>query len=600
MLSWTALPSVITCVSWIPWVLATTIAVFGEAERRAVLKDAVGLAACTAMMILGGHLQFCAYGLMACAFVAVWLLIEQAFVQKVGAKLSLGRFGLTFAALAAGAMLAAPQLLPVLSYAKFSHRANVASGEGYKAYVAGAIPSHALQGLAFPTALGDPATPLEGGIQGENGYWPALTNAGSNFAETALGIGPLIFLLVFYLKKPRRGAAALIALSVIALLIALGTALNTPLYFLLPGWSASGSPGRIAVLFVLASCVLAGLACGNLGFGSPKVFFAKAALLGLIGLVLGLAPMVFSIPYPNPYRIPEGTLETIINRSVSAQLPIIALTLIVAVAALLASRKPKLQIVLPFCVAAIATASYGWNLIPTGSPVPKFKADTVARYAFVNSGAWPLVGSIPTSLVPPNMASASRIHEIAGYDSLLHRDSVAALHAIDGQDAAPPANGNMMLVKPNADPRALAEAGVTAVWSVGPLTQFGTPAITQGGVFEYVLPGPGRISGARAAKIEAEDFRSLTIKATGPGMLTIRDRMMPGWTAQVDGKIVPLQAVDSSLGTGLWRGVQLTDGDHQVFLSYSPPGFQTGLAFTAISLILCLAALVKSRGQSAQ
>ena len=63
--------------------------------------------------------------------------------------------------------------------------------------------------------------------------------------------------------------------------------------------------------------------------------------------------------------------------------------------------------------------------------------------------------------MPPNTATAQRMHDVAGYDSLLHRDTVAMLRDIDVGDPAPKANGNMMFIKPSADPRKLADAGVT-------------------------------------------------------------------------------------------------------------------------------------------
>src|SRR5579862_5830151 len=124
MLSWTALPSVITTVSWIPWILACAITLFEEREVKVLAMHVAGLAACTAMMLLGGHLQFCAYGLMACGFVSIWLLCES--LVRGDRKLALKSVLLVVFGIVLGAMLAAPQVLPVLTYAKFSHRANVA------------------------------------------------------------------------------------------------------------------------------------------------------------------------------------------------------------------------------------------------------------------------------------------------------------------------------------------------------------------------------------------------------------------------------------------------------------------------------------------
>ena len=50
----------------------------------------------------------------------------------------------------------------------------------------------------------------------------------------------------------------LLLAGVVGLLLAVGSPLGALLYFGAPGWSATGSPGRAAVLLVLALCVTAG------------------------------------------------------------------------------------------------------------------------------------------------------------------------------------------------------------------------------------------------------------------------------------------------------------------------------------------------------
>jgi hypothetical protein len=52
-----------------------------------------------------------------------------------------------------------------------------------------------------------------------------------------------------------------------------------------------------------------------------------------------------------------------------------------------------------------------------------------------------------------------------GYDSLVPRKTKAMLDDINGQDSAPLANGNMMLIKPGFDADKLRAAGVTHVIS---------------------------------------------------------------------------------------------------------------------------------------
>jgi hypothetical protein len=193
----------------------------------------------------------------------------------------------------------------------------------------------------------------------------------------------------------------------------------------------------------------------------------------------------------------------------------------------------------------------------------------LGRIAAVNL-PWGLQTAAP-ALLPPNTGSLSSIREIGGYDSLLHRETVETLRDIDNQDPAPEANGNMMFVKPTADPAALAEAGVEQIWSRVELQGFGRPFSTENGVLRYRVNGLGRASTPQgSAEITSETASGLRLEATGPGTLTVRDRMMPGWTATVDGKEVPMRGQR-------WRELDLPEGPHVVEMRYTPPGLLTGL-----------------------
>ena len=654
MLGWTALPSVITTVAWIPWVLALIITLFtprtatplpplqpGRADaliasiresldsrKRWMLgrtRQAACLSICVAMMLLAGHLQFAAYGMMSAFALTLWLAFSQksswsqgeanlpAFVQKATGPsaepglrfrplLSLAIFvrrkgsypliALTLSvqvwvAIILGCVLSAPQLVPVLKYSKFSHRTNVASEAGYQSYVAGAIPAVALQSLAFPTALGNPAkaAPVpDPRMQQLNSYWPQLSYLGSNFAETALGVGPLVFVLLFAIRKPKGGAAGLVAVGIISLLLAFGTVLNKPFYFLVPGWSASGSPGRVAVLFVLAACVLAGLNVERLStlFSSTK---GRSALLmvsipALLGLIAAMAPVALPVSYPS--LLDKAFVSGMIQKVVSNEMPIFLATLLIAATAIfLFSKGGKFRAALPCGGALCAFLAYGWNLIPTSqAPLTSVQPPDSQRYAFVNSG-WSLL-TASHALMPPNTGVYSRIHDIAGYDSLLHRDSVDLLRKIDGDNPAPQANGNIMLVKPTADVSKLADAGVSVVESPKPIAGWGGAATNEGGVYVYRLGGKGRAyTNSSPAQIIDEGYSSITLSASGPGTLTLKDRMMPGWTARVDGK-------DIAITGNLWRQVDLGDGEHQIVFQYIPPGFLVGLALAAVAAIICI------------
>ena len=246
MVGWAALPSVIETVAWIPW------AVFGVYQLPTRFGLPI-LASALAMMLLAGHLQFAAYGLIAvCCVLAVRAIQTR---EKLKAILGQGVLGVL-----AGVLIAGPQLLPVLRYGQHSHRQNSPNAEGYAAYSAGALPVWELLSLPDARLLGAPTNELEVHGVTVNGFWPALIQRGGNFAESTVAVGPVVLLLVVVGLR-RQVVAATLGVGVaglVGLLLAVGSPLGALLYFGAPGWSATGSPGRAGVLLVLALCVIAG------------------------------------------------------------------------------------------------------------------------------------------------------------------------------------------------------------------------------------------------------------------------------------------------------------------------------------------------------
>lgn len=554
LLAWTALPSVPSTVAWIPWALVAAYDAVRGNRRAAVL-----LPAALAMMVLAGHLQFVAYG-----FFAVGLF---ALVEAVREKAWRG-FGSVVAGIAASFLLAAIHLMPVLDYSQFSHRRNTPTEEGYTAYVDGAIKPYELVGVGIPDLVGNP-TKFAVEDQGLAAYWPAFTKRGGNYAEGAAGLGVAVLFLLFFLRRREwKATTSLAGTGVLALLLALGTPLNRLLYFLVPGWSSTGSPGRIVCLFVLAGCVLAGAAIRD--EDEPLDKRSNLVRGGLAGLFFVLTILATNAIAPNlPSWVPGANpalVPVIVGQATSQALPL-ALGLIVATGGALAlwrgSKSPAVMLVPALAWVLLS----GRALVRTAPADLAYPEGPKTERIAVLGNPWDILTRAPATL-PPNTASLSRIHDLAGYDSLLHRDTVALVKDIDGEDPAPPANGNMMLVKPNADRAKLAAAGVTQLWT----------ATTR-----QPLQGPGRADVAgRSAEITEETLCRLTVRATGPGKLTVRDRNLPGWSAKIDGQPTPLQGTT-------WREIDLPTGDHTVEFRYTPPGLAMG---ALVSLLAWLAWLV--------
>lgn len=594
VLSWTALSSVITTVCWIPWALWATDRCFRLETQR---SGFIALAISVGLMILGGHLQFVAYGVGASVLYAVFRLSA---LREPGTA-SRGRsFVAIVGALCLGLAIAAPQLLPVLKHSAGSHRRNVASEAGYESYIASAIKPFEFANLATPRALGDPRSAVDVG----NGlsvaeYWPPMAKPGGNFAESAVTIGPLVLGLLFLVPWRDRRTWPIAAIGVLALLLAMGTILNKALYFGLPGWSSTGSPGRIVVLFVLAACVLAGL-------GVPKDTVEKrplgAALL-LFAVVCVASALVLPGTMPQWLQGMDQLGEAVKNVAQVGVLPAVMISVVLGIAALVLGsgqqngRYSRLIPIAPI----LFTLGYGLSLIPTGKPLDSLEAtrskdlypvDRFNRIAFINDN-WGLIAADPHALMPPNTAAISRWHDLAGYDSLLDKGTKMLLDAVNGTDSAPSANGNMMFVKSSLDPKKLAEAGVREAWSRKPLEGLGEPLTQEDGCYRYRVPGLGRLSieGGQCKPI-SESVNQVKAEVQGPGRLVLRDRNLPGWLPKVDGKHVPL------VGT-TWLEIDVPPGDHEVEFNYVAPGFMTGiyLAFPAWLLIMGSLALGLRKGR---
>lgn len=536
MVAWTGLASVPSTVSWIPWVLAGVVAL-SESPRWARLWQ---LAIPTAMMFFAGHLQFAAFGSMAAVVLGVWLGIA----NRSGKGFLCAALGFVL-----GVVVATPHLLPVMAYSKFSHRANTPSEEGYQAYVGLTLRPSEVGVLAHPYALGDPRVKAEADALPLSQFWPAYDRPGSNFAESAATVGFVVLVLAFAAGVRRRSTAALAGIGALGLLIALGTPLDRLLYFGVPGWSATGSPGRAIVLFVLAMCALAAFGVDRLKDLDKK----GVTLVGLGAAVFGAFALSNLAQGPASALkdlVPsEDLIRAVTRGSLMHAMPFVLGSAVVALAAFAIYRRTGNGVSLVAAAVAIPLLSGATNLMQTGkiiSPATGFPG----RTAFINDN-WSLFQT-PHANWPPNLSLLNGAREIGGYDSLIHRDTVQMLNEINGRNSSPPENGNMMFIFSSADRKKLAEMGVNQIvrpnWSTEEIS------------------GPGVVSAPGGAHIEKTTYSSFVVHATGPGPLVLRDRNMDGWTATLDGRPVPIKP-------GLWKEVDLPKGGHLVVFSYAGPNF---------------------------
>lgn len=558
LLAWLPLASVPTTCAWIPWAMALALGAGGRA--RVPL-----LAIATALMLLGGHLQFAAYGLGASILLLAWSAREHGAWQGVGGGLL---------ALVLGVGLALPQVLPVLEYSKQSHRRGAASADGYEAYRRTALqPLDVVARAVGSRSQGDPNTRILGDST-LGGFLPALQRPGVAFAETAVTIGPALLLGLFALLLRRELPAVAPALIVAALglLVAFGTPLTRLLYFAVPGWSSTGSPGRAAILAVIALCAAGGVGLGRCiverdrGTRWPLVAVLVAAALGpCVGIALAPAP---------PGVGPEFWA------AFTAQTPIALLYALVA-SALAALGLWLRSDAARFAAFVAATWVAVWPHVPTGEPSAALPPDIAPgaseRVAFVNA-AWSLFER-PPALVPPNLSSLRRVRDLSGYDSLVSAETVRMLREVNARDPAPAANGNIMFVWPSVQHEALASAGVTWLYA---------QADAEGLIVRTRIEGPGRIQApVGVARVERDEPGEIVLTADGPGTLIVRERRLSGWSARVGGA---RRALATSVPN--WLALELPAGMHRVELRFAPPGLTTGVQVAGLCLVFLLGSLV--------
>ena len=87
-------------------------------------------------------------------------------------------------------------------------------------------------------------------------------------------------------------------------------------------------------------------------------------------------------------------------------------------------------------------------------------------------------------------------------------------------------------------------------------------------------------TGVPQGKLEVVSYRPgavhLSVDAKSPVMLLVRESLIDGWRAEVDGSEVPLYPA-----SGLFFAVPVAAGVHEVRLSYHTPGFRAGLLVSA-------------------
>lgn len=108
-------------------------------------------------------------------------------------------------------------------------------------------------------------------------------------------------------------------------------------------------------------------------------------------------------------------------------------------------------------------------------------------------------------------------------------------------------------------------------------------------VVEGRVSGSGHDGTVKIAEYGATHLR-LTAEMNGPGLVVLTDTYYPGWEARVDGQAVPIHRVD-----GVFRGVFVEGGRHEITMRFRPPSQSWGLALSAAGLAAAIGLIVAAR-----
>ncbi|MFL6246199.1 MAG: YfhO family protein [Thermoanaerobaculia bacterium] len=102
---------------------------------------------------------------------------------------------------------------------------------------------------------------------------------------------------------------------------------------------------------------------------------------------------------------------------------------------------------------------------------------------------------------------------------------------------------------------------------------------------------PGSLSLRRGEWELDTSAARVTINAPSDGIVVLRQQIARGWRVTVDGKPASALAID-----GIFRGVNVAKGRHEIVWTYRPPSLYLGAAMTILTLFaMQISAFVKRR-----
>lgn len=197
----------------------------------------------------------------------------------------------------------------------------------------------------------------------------------------------------------------------------------------------------------------------------------------------------------------------------------------------------------------------------------------------------------------PRMLPALRMMWINHYASTLW-DTLNVKYLVFPLNRPPPAEPHLVFesVRGGAaifrNDRVMPRAFVTGRWSIAETARDATGFVSgstfrprEESVVRGITPPPSRNSKtdpgtARITRYEPH-FVSIESKGSGIRLLVLSDTYFPGWTARMDGRIIPIFETNRMM-----RGVFVPGGDHRVDFSYRPVSYLFGMFLTCTGILI--------------
>lgn len=574
-------------------------------------------AAVYGFMLLGGHPPTILHATpAACVYFAFRLFTRG---QETGAA-RLKRTGRFLSALAAGSLLAAPQLFPFLEY--LGESSSALSSEALARWASSLSPT-ALLGFFLPNLGGSPAL---------SGFQPAATaiDFGGNFNERALYVGTLPLFLAFAGLRYRDARHVRFhgVLAALALTAVLGLPPWPWIFSRLPGLS-SATPTRLILIVDFSLAVLAGLGFDAMLRSRKTILEAKPVAYGFAALAIGAAVIGLRLADKHPPLSPACVFYV-------KQIGMLAAGVLICLWVTLDREKGVSRTGRLLCLTWVALELlwFGAGINPAVAKeryYPETPGIEALRAADASRPAGRILGLGPA--LPPNTGMLWGLRDARGMDfmSLRRYEELVRGRAGDffffsaardlpstlpllavSKVAAPPGTrlpeDRFELVydreitvheRRAPQPRAIPVFRTEVLSSEAALERVRSPHFDPRKVLILEekppsLPKAGtRAAAARAAVVdEGPDHVVVEASMPEPGYVLLLDTWHPGWRVRVNAVEAKLLRADYA-----FRAVAVPVGDSLIRFEFRPGSFRYGVfaAAAALAAILSMLGLGLSR-----